>query len=130
MKYLKYILNTYLSFLKPIIVWMIKTCCTPIIGFYNRRWTQYTKTGKIALCCIAKMENDYIRFFVEYYKNLHFDKIFIYDNNNTDGEKFEDVKNDYIQSILLPHRKNSLIWTPSLDIIEELMRSNYMQNVF
>ena len=98
MKYLKKILNTYLSFLKPIIVWMIKTCCTPIIGFYNRRWTQYTKTGKIALCCIAKMENDYIRFFVEYYKNLHFDKIFIYDNNNTDGEKFEDVINDYIQS--------------------------------
>ena len=45
---------------------MIKTCFTPIIGFYNRRWTQYTKTGKIALCCIAKMENDYIRFFVEW----------------------------------------------------------------
>ena len=98
MKYLKKILNTYLSFLKPIIVWMIKTCCTPIIGFYNRRWTQYTKTGKIALCCIAKMENDYIRFFVEYYKNLHFDKIFIYDNNDIAGEKFEYVINDYIQS--------------------------------
>jgi hypothetical protein len=44
------------------------------------------------------MENDYIRFFVEYYKNLHFDKIFIYDNNDPDGEKFEDVINDYIQS--------------------------------
>ncbi len=58
------------------------------------------------------MENDYIRFFVEYYKNLHFDKIFIYDNNDIDGEKFEDVINDYIQSILLPHRKKSLIWTP------------------
>ena len=98
MKYFKKILNTYLSFLKPIIVWMIKTCCTPIIGFYNRRWTQYIKTGKIALCCIAKMENDYIRFFVEYYKNLHFDKIFIYDNNDIAGEKFEDVINDYIQS--------------------------------
>ena len=44
------------------------------------------------------MENDYIRFFVEYYKNLHFDKIFIYDNNDIAGEKFEDVINDYIQS--------------------------------
>lgn len=98
MKYLKKILNTYLSFLKPIIVWIYNTFFIPIIGFYNRRWTQYTKTGKIALCCIAKMENDYIRFFVEYYKNLHFDKIFIYDNNDIDGEKFEDVINDYIQS--------------------------------
>ena len=44
------------------------------------------------------MENDYIRFFVEYYKNLHFDKIFIYDNNDIAGEKFEDVINDYIQN--------------------------------
>ena len=98
MKYLKKILNTYLSFLKPIIVWIYNTFFIPIIGFYNRRWTQYTKTGKIALCCIAKMENDYIRFFVEYYKNLHFDKIFIYDNNDIAGEKLEDVINDYIQS--------------------------------
>jgi hypothetical protein len=44
------------------------------------------------------MENDYIRFFVEYYQRLHFDKIIIYDNNDPDGEKFEDVINDYIQS--------------------------------
>ncbi len=102
MKYLKYILNTYLSFLKPIAVRIYmriyNTYYIPIKRSYNRRWTQYTKTGKIALCCIAKMENDYIRFFVEYYKNLHFDKIFIYDNNDIDGEKFEDVINDYIQS--------------------------------
>ena len=74
------------------------SCYRAIRGIYNRRWTQYTRTGKIALCCIAKMENDYIRFFVEYYKNLHFDKIFIYDNNDTDGERFEEVIKDYIQS--------------------------------
>ena len=42
--------------------------------------------------------DDYIRFFVEYYKALHFDKIIIYDNNDSDGEKCEDVINDYIQS--------------------------------
>jgi hypothetical protein len=44
------------------------------------------------------MENDYIRFFVEYYQRLHFDKVIIYDNNDPDGEKFEDVINDYIQN--------------------------------
>ena len=65
---------------------------------YHRRWTQYTRTGKIALCCIAKKENEYIRFFVEYYKALCFDKIFIYDNNDPDNERFEEVINDYIQS--------------------------------
>lgn len=64
---------------------------------YYRRKSQYTRTGKIALCCIAKSENDYLRFFVEYYKNLHFDTIFIYDNNDPDGECFEDVIGDYIK---------------------------------
>jgi hypothetical protein len=43
------------------------------------------------------MENDYIRFFVEYYKDLHFDKIIIYDNNELDGERFEEVIGDYIK---------------------------------
>lgn len=73
-------------------------CRLYVLQRYDSRKSNYTKTGRIALCCIAKMENDYIRFFVEYYKNLHFDKIFIYDNNDIDGEKFEDVINDYIQS--------------------------------
>lgn len=69
-----------------------------IIGWYYRWRTQYNHTGEIALCCVAKLENDYIRFFVEYYKNLHFDKIIIYDNNEPDGETFEEVIDDYIQS--------------------------------
>ena len=73
----------------------------PLMGIYYRQTTKYTNTGKIALCCIAKLENDYIRFFVEYYKNLHFDKIFIYDNNDPDDERIEDVIGDYIQSQLV-----------------------------
>lgn len=59
---------------------------------------QYPNTGRIALCCIAKLENDYIRFYVEYYKNLKFDKIFLYDNNDPDGEHFNDVIGDYMKA--------------------------------
>lgn len=70
----------------------------PLTEKYYRPTTRYNNTGKIALCCIAKLENDYIRFFVDYYKNLHFDKIFIYDNNDLDGERIDDVLGDYIQS--------------------------------
>jgi hypothetical protein len=55
-------------------------------------------TGKVLLCCIAKMENLYIREFVEHYKNLGFDNICLYDNNDPDGEHFEDVIEDYIKS--------------------------------
>lgn len=52
---------------------------------------------KVALCAIAKNENLYIREWVEWYKNLGISKIFLYDNNELDGEKFEDVINDYIE---------------------------------
>ena len=82
----------------PLKVWLYDKIYMPIRHCYCRRWTQYTRTGKVALCCIAKMENKYIRFFVEYYKNLQFDKIFIYDNNDPDGERIDEVIGDYIES--------------------------------
>lgn len=53
---------------------------------------------KVALCAIAKNENLYIREWVEWYKNLGISKIFLYDNNELDGERFEEVINDYIES--------------------------------
>jgi hypothetical protein len=52
---------------------------------------------KTAIICIAKMENAYIRDFVEYHRRLGFTHIFIYDNNDVDGEKFTDVIDDYIR---------------------------------
>ena len=55
-------------------------------------------TGKVLLCCIAKLENNYIREFVTHYKKLGFDNICLYDNNDPDGEHFEDVIKDYIDS--------------------------------
>ncbi len=53
---------------------------------------------KVAVCAIAKKENLYIREWVEWYKNLGVSKIFLYDHNDVDGERFEDVINDYIES--------------------------------
>ena len=53
---------------------------------------------QVALCGIAKLENHYIREWVEYHKLLGFNKIFLYDNNDPDGEHFEEVLNDYILS--------------------------------
>ena len=50
----------------------------------------------ICLCSIGKNENLYIREFVEHYKLLGFDKIYIFDNNDINGEKFEDIIEDYI----------------------------------
>lgn len=53
---------------------------------------------KVALCCIGRMENLYIKEYVEYYQKLGFDKIFIYDNNHDGEDRFEDVIGDYINA--------------------------------
>ena len=53
---------------------------------------------KIAVCVIGRLENLYAVEFVEHYKQLGVDKIFVYDNNHKDEEYFEDVLMDYINS--------------------------------
>ena len=57
--------------------------------------------NKVCLCTIAKEENRYIKEFIEHYKNYDIDKIYLYDNNDINGEKLEDVINDYIKSGLV-----------------------------
>ena len=56
------------------------------------------KDIKVALCSIVKNENLYIREFIEHYKKIGYNKIFIYDNNEKNGENLGDVINDYISS--------------------------------
>lgn len=53
---------------------------------------------KTLVCCIGKNENKYIREFVEWHKYAGITHIRLYDNNDIDGERFEDVISDYISS--------------------------------
>lgn len=46
---------------------------------------------KVATCTIGRMENSYVQEFVDHYKSLGVDKMFIYDNNYGEEEHFEDV---------------------------------------
>ena len=52
---------------------------------------------KICICTLGKNENKYIREFVIFYKKIGVDKIYIYDNNNINGERFDYSIKDYIQ---------------------------------
>ena len=52
---------------------------------------------KICLCILGKNENKYIKDFIENYKNYRVDKIILYDNNDINGEKFEEIIGDYIK---------------------------------
>lgn len=54
------------------------------------------QTMKTLLCCIVKMENLYLRDFIQYYKNIGFDKVVMYDNNDETGEYPQQVIGDFI----------------------------------
>ena len=60
----------------------------------------YIKTSYkgTAICVIAKNENLYIKDFVNYYKDLGIQKIFLYDNNDILGENFQEVLKNDIQT--------------------------------
>lgn len=53
---------------------------------------------RTAVICIAKLENNYIREWVEHYKSIGFTNVIIADNNDIDGEKISSPINDYIAS--------------------------------
>lgn len=42
---------------------------------------------KVSVCVIGRMENLYAVEFVEHYKSIGVDKIFIYDNNHNNEEQ-------------------------------------------
>lgn len=52
----------------------------------------------VALCAIAKNENNYLREWVEHHLKFNFNKIYLIDNNDLDGEHFEEVIDDYIKN--------------------------------
>ena len=53
---------------------------------------------KVCICTLGKDENRYITEFVEYYKEYGVDKIYLYDNNDIDGERFENVIGKYVEN--------------------------------
>ena len=55
------------------------------------------KNLKVCVCTQARNENKYIREFVQFYEKIGVDKIFIYDNNKKNGEKFDNILKDYIK---------------------------------
>ena len=63
----------------------------------NHKISQLNKKDiKVCVCTVGKQENKYVREFVNHYEKYGIDKIFLYDNNDKDGENFEEVIKDYI----------------------------------
>lgn len=65
---------------------------------HNQNQNQNIKEAKVGMCSLGKQENLYVREFVEHYKNYGVKKIYLYDTNDINGERFEEVIDDYIKS--------------------------------
>lgn len=67
---------------------------------YRKLWEpEGCKNGKVAVCAIGRLENRYAVEWVEHYKRLGVDHIFIFDDNRPeDGECFGESLFDYIES--------------------------------
>ena len=70
---------------------LLNCCFSFIFLFYINSKINKKKKLKVCLCTIGKNENKYIKEFVDYYKNLGFNHIYLYDNNDINGERFEEI---------------------------------------
>jgi hypothetical protein len=96
------------------------------------------------IIAIAKYENLYIQEWVNYHLNIGFDRIFVCDNNDSDGEKISDVINDERVTILDYHDmrgvqtsaytetfvkyKNEFDWLAFIDIDEFIILDEKYHN--
>ena len=70
--------------------------------WYKNIFFLFNKTNKkniikVCICTVGKLESNYILQFVEHYKKYGVDKIYLYDNNDINGERFDYILSDYIK---------------------------------
>ena len=73
---------------------------------------------------MGKNENRYIKEFVEHYKKYGVDKIFIYDNNELNGERFEEVLMKYIKNRFVEIRNFRGMEKVQFKIMNDCYQSN------
>ena len=79
---------------------------------------------KVCVCTSGKSQNKNLKEFVEYHQKYGVDKIYLYDNNNSDGEKHNEVINDYIKSGFV----ENLDWRGKPDEPLSMMNDCYQKN--
>jgi len=78
----------------------------------------------ICICTIGKLENNYIEEFIEHYRKYKVDKIFLYDNNDIDGENFiipsKYIRRKYIEIVNWRGQKKQ-----QLKFFKDCYKTNY-----
>ena len=72
------------------------------------------KNVTIAICTMGRMENLYVKEFIDYYLKMGIDHIFIYDNNEPNTEKISEITNqNYLQNVTIYETKKYRIFNQS-----------------
>ena len=80
---------------------------------------------RVCICTIGKKENLYAKEFVEYYKKMGINKIFIYDNNEKNDEKFDIILKDYIDNGFVKIVDYRGFNKPHVSAIEDCRKKNF-----
>ena len=80
---------------------------------------------KVCLCTIGRRENLYVREFTNYYQKLGIDKIFLYDNNEKNGEKFDLILKDYIDNGFVQIIDFRGKYSPQMESMEDCRKNNF-----
>ena len=78
-----------------------------------------------AICCIAKCENKYIKEWADYHLSLGVSHIYIWDNNNIDGEQIEPIFIGYTNVTILDCRGKKAWQVESYNIFYKEYGSAY-----
>ena len=79
---------------------------------------------KVCICTLGKKENKYIREFVSHYRKYGVDKIFLYDNNNLNDERFDNIISDYIKIKFVEILNYRGKETPQFTIFDDCYKKN------
>ena len=91
---------------------------------YKKNKNKCKSKTKVGLCIICKRENLYIKEFVDYYRNLGYNHIFIYDNGDPGDETYdnvikENINNGFVSLIDYRNEKNGQIFKAYEDCYEK-----------
>ena len=127
------ILNIYKKFFKNYIIF-IKILLLFLFVFQLFKYffskndkKKVIKNIKICICTLGKKENRYIREFSQFYKELGIDKIFLYDNNDINDERFEEVISDYIDEGYIKLINKRGLKQQLYKIMNDCYRTNYQK---
>ena len=100
--YQKIFLHFWLNLICLLYIFNIKEKVFILIALFLFKISIFKKNKdnniKVCLCIIGKKENLYVKEFISHYERIGYDKIFLYDNNDINDEKFEEVIESEIKS--------------------------------